>query len=124
LFANPFPTYDQAIRLQIVDTPSLFGYPLLVLLYPAGVLLSIGLSIDALLRPGPARRMMGDIARRRAQPWLIATSGILLLVGVLVAWVMLRVVSRDPRTVDDIIHIANADLVIAGLILTAVLCLG
>jgi signal transduction histidine kinase len=124
LFANPFPTYDQAIRLEIVATPALFGYPLLVLLYPAGVLFSIGLSIDALLRPGPARRMMGDIARRRAQPWLIATSGTLLFVGALVAWVMLRVVSRDPRTVDDIIHIANADLVIAGLILLAVLCLG
>ena len=76
LFANPFPTYAQAIRLDIVPTPSLLGIPLLVLLYPVCVLLSIGLSIDALLRPGPARRMMGDLARQRAQPWLLATSAI------------------------------------------------
>ncbi len=127
LVANPFPTYTQAISLQIVATPSLLGVPLLVLTYPAGVLLCIGLSIDALLRPGPARRMMGDLARRRAQPWLITTSGILLLVGGLVAWVMLRVVSAasgEIARIDAVIHIADADFVIAGLITLAVLCLG
>lgn len=128
LFANPFPTYDQALHLQIVATPSPFGVPLLVLVYPVCVLLSIGLSIDALLRPGPARRMMGEIARRRAQPWLIATSAIMLLVGALVAWVMLRVVvsAGEPNDykVDEVIRIANSDLVISSLIALAVLCLG
>ncbi|MBI1258064.1 MAG: hypothetical protein GC204_11385 [Chloroflexi bacterium] len=128
LFANPFPTYAQALRLDIVPTLSLFNIPLLILLYPVCVLLSIGLSIDALLRPGPARRMMGDQARRRAQPWLIATSVIQLLVGVLVAAVMTSVIyyarQRDYIRVDTVIRIADADLVISGLITLAVLCLG
>ncbi|MEO8393541.1 MAG: ATP-binding protein [Chloroflexota bacterium] len=128
LFANPFPTYGQALRLDIVPTPSLFHIPLLILLYPFCVLLSISLSIDALLRPGPARRMMGDLARRRAQPWLIATSAIQLLVGVLVAAVMTSVIyyarQRDTIRVDTVIRIADADLVISGLITLAVLSLG
>ena len=128
IFANPFPTYAQALRLDIDPTLSLFNIPLLILLYPFCVLLSIGLSIDALLRPGPARRMMGDQARRRAQPWLIATSVIQLLVGVLVAAVMTSVIyyarQRDYVKVDTVIRIADADLVISGLITLAVLCLG
>ncbi len=128
LFANPFPTYAQAIRLEIAPTPMLFGFPLLILVYPLVVLMSIGLSIDALLRPGPARRMMGEIARQRAQPWLLATSGVLLLVGTLVGWVMLRVVrqagSLNYQRVDEVIRIANFDLAIAALIALALLCLG
>ncbi|MCC6805210.1 MAG: hypothetical protein IT319_20190 [Anaerolineae bacterium] len=128
LFANPFPTYAQALRLEIVATPSILGIPLLVLLFPICVVWSIGWSMDALRRPGPTRRMMGDIARRRAQPWLLATSAIMLLVGGMVAWVMLRVVlyagSSEYGRVDEIIRIANSDLAIAGLITAAVLCLG
>lgn len=128
LVANPFPTYAQAIRLEIAATPGIFGYPLLVLAYPAAVLLSIGLSIDALLRPGPARRMMGELARQRAQPWLIGTSGILLLVGAMVGWVMLRVArqagTRNYERVEEVIRIANFDLAIAALIALALLCLG
>lgn len=128
LIANPFPTYAQAIRLEIAATPNLFGYPLLVLAYPAAVLLSIGLSIDALLRPGPARRMMGELARQRAQPWLLGTSGILLLVGAMVGWVMLRVArqagTRNYERVEEVIRIANFDLAIAALIALALLCLG
>lgn len=128
LFANPFPTYAQALRLEIVATPSILGIPLLVLLFPVVVVWSFGWSMDALRRPGPTRRMMGDIARRRAQPWLLATSAIMLLVGGMVAWVMLRVVlnagSTEYMRVDEIIRIANSDLAIAGLITAAVLCLG
>ncbi len=128
LFANPFPTYAQALSLHISPTPTLFGFPLLVLLDPICVLLSIGLSIDALLHPGAARRLMGEIARERARPWLIATSVIQLIVGVLVAVVMLSVVAFSTKTdyvkVDAIIRVADADLVIESLIMVAVLCLG
>ncbi|HVU10262.1 MAG TPA: hypothetical protein VHD90_03250, partial [Phototrophicaceae bacterium] len=128
LFANPFPTYAQALSLHISPTPTIFGFPLLVLLDPICVLLSIGLSIDALLHPGAARRLMGEIARERARPWLIATSVIQLIVGVLVAVVMLSVVAFSTKTdyvkVDAIIRVADADLVIESLIMVAVLCLG
>ncbi len=128
LFANPFPTYDQAIDLILAPTPTIFGFPLLVLVYPVCTLLCIGFALDALLRPGPARRMMGDLARRRAQPFLIATSAVLLLVGALVCWVMLRVVvnagARYEVQFDELLRIAYSDLIIAGLILLAVLTLG
>ena len=128
LFANPFPSYAQAIRLQIAPTPTIFGFPLLLLVYSPGVLLTIGLSLDALLRPGPARRMMGEIARKRAQPWLIATSLILLVVDGMVGWVMLRVVSHaftfNYQRVDEVIRIANFDLAITASITLAVMCLG
>ena len=48
-------------------------------------LLCIGLSLDALRRPAPSARVMGDLARRRARPWLVATSLVLLAVSLLVA---------------------------------------
>jgi hypothetical protein len=72
--------------------------------------------------------MMGEIARQRAQPWLFATSGVLLLVGAMVGWVMLRV-ARQAGTfnyarIDEVIRIANFDLAIAALIALALLCLG
>lgn len=128
LFANPFPSYAQAIRLEIAPTPMLFGYPLLLLAYPPGVLLTVGLSLDALLRPGPARRMMGEFARKRAQPWLIATSLILLIVDGMVGWVMLRVFrqafSFNYQRVDEVVRIANFDLAITASITLAVMCLG
>lgn len=130
LFANPFPSFSQALRLEVAPTPILLGIPLLVIVYPPAVLLSIGLSVDVLLHPGPARRMMGDIARRRAQPWLIATSVVLLLAGGMVGWVMFQVVRSAAfrrwsyGDIDSVIRIANADLVIASLITLAVLCLG
>jgi hypothetical protein len=81
LFANPFPSYAQLIALRFSETPMLFGVPLLILVYPPYIVLTIGLSLDALLRPEPSRRMMGELARRRARPWLIAASAGLLLVA-------------------------------------------
>ena len=54
---------------RIVKTP-LAGVPLLALAYPLYVLACILLSLDALRRPGDTARMLGDLARRRAQPWL------------------------------------------------------
>ena len=50
LFANPFPTFDRALRSRTRADACYLRRAMLVLLYMVCVLLSIGLSIDALLR--------------------------------------------------------------------------
>ncbi len=130
IFDNPFPSYYHVIALQLSSTLTLAGLPLLVVLYPISILLGMGLALDALLRPGSARRMMGDLARRRAQPWLVATSITLLLVGLLVAGVMVWVVfNAHQREYDNLrssmtLLIYWCDLLIEGLITAGVILLG
>lgn len=129
VFANPLPSYSQVAQLKLSATPSVGGIPLLILVYPAYIVLCIGLSMDALRNPGPSARVMGDIARRRARPWLVATSGVLLLVSLLVAWVMLWIV-LNARQRELGIHEGLAwvvtwfDLVISLLIAASVILLG
>src|SRR5205085_533303 len=103
------------------------GVPLLVAAYPVYILACVGSALDALLRPGPTSRMLGDQARQRAQPWLATASGMLLLVCALVAGTMFWVVRRlgagagQPLAIDAGLAatIAWADLVIAALIAVA-----
>ncbi|MFK7802189.1 MAG: sensor histidine kinase, partial [Anaerolineae bacterium] len=88
------------------------------------------LSLDAVRRPGPSWRMMGDVARRRAGPWLIATSFIQLLVSILVtfaiAWVLYSLIDGFEfflyRRTWNIL--AAFDLAISLLLLINVMLLG
>ncbi len=97
IFANPLPSIAQISHLDLKAQPAIFGIPLLLFLYPAFIIGCIGLSLEALLRPGPTIRIMGQQARQRARPWLSAASFFLLLVSLLVAgfmgWVVLS--ARD-----------------------------
>ncbi len=68
VFANPLPNLSQALTLDLVPTPTLWGLPLLIVAYPLYMLLCMILALDTLRRPGPSRRAMGEIARRRAAP--------------------------------------------------------
>ena len=130
IFANPLPSYWQVAQLNLSATPSVGGIPLLILVYPVYILLCIGLSLDALRHPGPSARVMGDLARRRAHPWLVAASVALLLVSLLVGWVMLWIVLNARQRADHGIYadmsftVAWFDLIIASLIGSAVLLLG
>ena len=130
IFANPLPTYWQVAQLSLSTTLSVGGIPLLILVYPFYILLCIGLSLDVLRRPNPSVRLMGDLARRRARPWLMGASVVLLLVSLLVAWVMVWIVlNARQRTVpaittDMALTVARFDLIIAGLIGAAVILLG
>ena len=92
LFANPLPSFVQLTQFNITATPSIGGVPLLLAVYPVYIVACIGLSIDVLLHPGPSPRAMGDVARRRARPWLIAAAGAFLLVTLLVGWALAWVV--------------------------------
>jgi signal transduction histidine kinase len=132
LFANPLPALGPLPRTSLLGPISLGGVPLLILAYPVFILLCVGLALDALLRPGPTGRMLGDLARRRARPWLAAASGLLLLVSVLVAAVMLWIVRRlggdpaQPLVLDAALAraVAGFDLAISALIALALLLLG
>ncbi|MBN1890749.1 MAG: hypothetical protein JW850_22330 [Thermoflexales bacterium] len=128
LVANPFPSYQRVTQLELASTPAISGIPLLILAYPLYIVVCISLSLDALRRPGPSGRVMGDLARRRARPWLVAASIALLLVSLLVGWVMVQVITRAQQHTlfyaDMVTNIAGFDLAIAALIAIAVILMG
>lgn len=130
LLANPLPAFSRVARLDLAASPTLAGVPVVIVLYPLFIVLCVALSLDALRRPEPSARIMGDLARRRARPWLVATSVVLLLVSLLVAWAMLWLVSNArQRAVYDVyqsmsLAVAWIDLVISFLIALAVVLLG
>ena len=111
-------------------TPSVNGTPVLVIVYPLFVGLCIALSIAVLLSPGPSRRPMGEIARRRARPWLIGTSVMMLLISLCVGALMMVLAHNAPATVLQVegSRIGGAvlvgDLAITCLVAAAVVLLG
>jgi signal transduction histidine kinase len=131
VFANPLPSYWRVVGLDLQPTLSIRGIPLLVLVYPLYSLLCMGLTLDVLRRPGPTGRVMGDLARRRARPWLAATSFVLLLASMLVGAAMLWLVNnaRQQQIFDLNIGgmvdtVAWLDLAISSLIAMAIVLLG
>jgi hypothetical protein len=127
IFANPLPSFVQVAQLNLTTTPSLGGVPLLILIYPLYILLCIALSVDVLRHPAPSGRIMGDLARRRARPWLVGAALTQILVSLLVGWVMFWVISHTRQSFYEpsmATTIAAFDLVIASLIAIAVIFLG
>jgi signal transduction histidine kinase len=124
VLANPFPAFSRIANLKPADTAAIAGIPLLVLLFPAYLLTCIGLSLEALLRPGQSGRMMGQLARQRARPWLVAASVALLAVSVLVGWVMVWIV-RQPRFNAQMAEgIARFDFSISLVLAAAIVLIG
>jgi signal transduction histidine kinase len=109
---------------------SIAGVPLLALGYSLYIILCTALSLDALRRPGPSARVMGQLARRRARPWLAAASVALLLVGLLVSGTMAWLAEETHRAVFADVYtrsvetIAWLDLIVATLIGISILLLG
>lgn len=114
--------------MQIRFHPARLG--LLFAAYFGYLLLCMGLSLDAVRRPGPSQRVMGAQARERARPWLIAATVTLILVSVLVAlfavWIMPELTGKTFSGVylAEIDRIARVDVVAMALITLVVLCLG
>lgn len=134
-FANPLPSYWQLAQRNLSTPYSYNGVPILMIAFPAYMVLCIVLSIDALRKPGPTGRLMGDVARERARPWLVATAGVLLLVSLLVTWAMVWIVLHvretpfynlpDETPPDTLLNtIALFDLLISALIGVSVVLLG
>ena len=114
---------------ELVKT-RLWGIPLVAIAYPLYVILCMALSLDALRRPLVSKRLMGDVARRRARPWLVAASSLLMVVGVVAAIALLWTITNtrhagyyilDDRALDVI---GWFDLILAGIIAVVVLLLG
>jgi signal transduction histidine kinase len=124
LAANPLPTFSRVAQLDLSAAPGLGGAPLLIVAYPAFILLCLSGALDALLRPGPAARLMGDLARRRARPWLLGATALLLLVSLLVTWAMLWVSVQRALTNALLVTLGWFDLAISALIAGVMLLLG
>ncbi|RMG97007.1 MAG: hypothetical protein D6706_09190 [Chloroflexi bacterium] len=109
---------------------SIVGIPLLGMSYSFYVILCLVLSLDALQRPGPSRRIMGQLARQRARPWMVTATIVLLAVSLLVASVVLWVVqaARERPFTDVYLSLTNTitlfDLIISALVALAVFLIG
>ena len=127
VFENSVPLYSDYAREGLSIANSLFQIPLILYIYPIYLVLCFGLALDALLHPGPSERVMGELARKRARPWLIATSIVLLLVSLLVVLVLFWVIkfsTQQNLLTSESTIIGIFDLTIETLISFAVILLG
>lgn len=131
-FSDGLPSYIDLTLLDFSDTTALGGIPLLLLLYPPFGWLCIVLSLDALRHPAPSQRMMGDLARRRARPWLLGATVALLVVVTLVAtfiiWLALHANDYVRTGLEPNLYavriVAYFDLVLETMIGLAIIFLG
>ncbi len=123
LIANPLPSISQEATIKLERLPAIGSIPLLLLAYPLFIVLCIGLSLDSLMRPAPSGRVMGDLARRSARPWLIAASLVLFLVTLVVSSAMLWLFLAAQRhpSISDLIYSLSATLGFLDLLLTFLL---
>jgi signal transduction histidine kinase len=76
------PSYSQIVTGARAVLLGAAGIPGGSLIYPAFSILCFLLALDALRRPQASERFLGDMARTRARPWLVAASAALLLVAI------------------------------------------
>jgi hypothetical protein len=128
--SDPLPTYEAIVERSPVKIFSLAGIPVLVLVYPVYSVLCFILSLSALRRPAASERFMGDLARRRALPWLMAASLVLLAVslsiGAAAGWFLASVQSRPSALyyLRMLPPLMGFDLLIDGLVAVAVVLTG
>ncbi len=124
IVANPLPN----LGARIAD---MTGFHNLSILFPIYILGSILLSLDAIIRPGPTARFLGNEARGRARPWLLASTLVLLVVCLLVAFALIwgiNTFSLDYETQvispGVMIPLTGLDVAIEILITVAILLIG
>jgi signal transduction histidine kinase len=122
--ANPLPSFTQVIQLTLATTPTLLGWPILVVAYPAYSLVCLMLALDALIRPGAAMDAAGEAARTRARPWLVGATVLLIVVSLVVAGIMAVLVRSIMRQRMELFS-SNLLLGLGGVdIITALLVAG
>ncbi len=130
LVTRLFPTYDDLTQHPQPAVLSPGGISILLLIYPAYGVLCFVLALMALRHPGGSDRFMGDLARRRARPWLVAASVALLVVTLCAGGVILgllhgiqtRQITFTASTTPATLRFFDA--LIAGLIALAVVLMG
>ncbi len=131
ILANQIGNLDSDQTLSYSADGSDAGFSALFIAYPVFILLCTGLSMDALLRPGPAHRLMGQNARQSARPWLVGASSTLLItsaiVGYTIGWVLNNLPQADslPELYGNIApSLAWFDLILSCLVTLAGLFVG
>ncbi len=129
IFANPLPSYSEVIQRTSAGMFALGTIPVVLLIYPVYSTLCLVLSFSALRFPEESERLMGNIARQRAHPWLVAASAFLLIVtlgiGGTVSWFLYTAHRQSHAlTLNEFIFVITLDVIISGLIAVAVLLLG
>jgi signal transduction histidine kinase len=124
---RPSPANISYPTRGLEESVAINGLPVVLVFYPAYIILCLGLSLDALRKPGPSHRTLGDLARKQARPWLVSSTLALLLVSISVGAVFLwlsQFLDHLDQINDHLITIAYFDLVIEALIGLAVILLG
>lgn len=125
---SPLPSYDTLVH----GAQGLTGatLPAAALAYPAFAALCVALSVDALRRPAPSDRFMGNLAQRRARPWLLAAAVMLLAtgfgVGAVAMW-FLQAAQTEPNgafTPETFEGLLRFDFLIALLVGLAIVLMG
>lgn len=130
LIARPLPSYTDVIARIPVTFITIKSIPVIALLYPVYSVLCIVLSLLALLHPASSTRFMGDLARSRARPWLIAASSMLLCVCFVfagtIAWFLERIRARPPAQffLHSLPLLIGLDLLICILVAVAMVLAG
>jgi signal transduction histidine kinase len=123
------PPYEAIVLGAPAPVSTLGGVPI-ILSYPVYSALCYAAALSMLRRPGRSKRFMGDLGRRRARPWLVAASlvmvGVSLSTGAIGAWLLNQLLSGrldlfSPETAGLVIA---ADLAISALLALAVVLLG
>lgn len=122
--ANPLP--DIGARMA-----NMTGFHGLAILFPAYILFCILLALDAILRPGPTARFLGNEARGMARPWLKASTLVLLAVSLLVAFALTWGINTFSLEYESqvispgvMIPLTTLDVIIEILITVAILLIG
>lgn len=130
LRVDPLPSYGELLpppssSLAVIGAPALAR-----LVYPGFAALCILFALAALRTPAASDRFMGEQARLRARPWLVAASLVLLLIALAIgagaAW-FLDVVVRGfapDFTARAVTFLIIFDLLISLLIAAAVVLIG
>lgn len=126
--ANPVITYGGAAPTD--PTPRGEALPLLVLGYLVYSSLCFSLSLTALRRPQASGRPMGEVARRRARPWLVGAGLVLFVESLVIAATAAGVLEtiQSPRGGLFVplspSALEVADLIVSGLLAAAVVLVG
>jgi signal transduction histidine kinase len=130
LFPHNLPSYEELTERPSESMLTIGGIPAITLIYPAYGVLCFVLALSALHEPADSERFMGNLAQRRALPWLVAASFVLLTVSLCVggvtAWLIEGLESgqislSSPATQT---RLTALDLLVSTLIGTAVVLAG
>jgi signal transduction histidine kinase len=120
------PSYAAIVNDEAVEIAKPGGVPLVSLLYILYGIASFTLALAAQIRPHVTERFMGDLARTRARPWLLAATLTMTLIslayGGVSAWFLAD--QAALRTVMDGFRFRAFDLLVLLLVALAVALTG